>query len=144
MNHWSIYSTVDGIFTGVAIGCNTSEIVANIPDAHSCIIGDYDKFSQRVDLATGIVVDYQPPQPSENHAWDTATRRWLYIKTDADIALDARTRRDKLLTACDWMAARAIDGIPVPENWQAYRTALRNISEQASFPRSVAWPVAPA
>jgi hypothetical protein len=45
------------------------------------IEGQYDHLSQRVDLATGQVIDYQPPAPADTalatHRWDADTRRWV-------------------------------------------------------------------
>lgn len=43
---------------------------------HLPIEGDYDHLSQSVDLATGEVIDYQPPAPSADYEWNTITRRW--------------------------------------------------------------------
>lgn len=37
---------------------------------------NYDHLSQRIDIASGTAVDYQPPQPSVDHEWDAAKRRW--------------------------------------------------------------------
>ncbi len=144
MTEYHIYSMTDGVFTGCSISCSQSHLDVNVPDGHSCLPGAIDYLSQRVDLATGLVIDYQPPQPSINHVWDAAKKRWLYVQTDADIAFDVRAQRDRMLATCDWLTARALDGIPVPDTWQQYRTALRNISAQAGFPRSVDWPIAPA
>ncbi len=143
MTEYHIYSMSDGLFTGSSISCSQSHLDANVPDGCSCLPGAIDYLSQRVDLATGLVIDYQPPQPSINHVWNTEKKRWLYVPTDADIAGEVRARRDRMLDACDWIASRASDGIPAPESWQQYRTDLRNISAQAGFPRSITWPVAP-
>jgi hypothetical protein len=46
------------------------------PADHVPIEGVFDYQSQRVDLATGAVVDYQPPQPSPDHEWNASTKRW--------------------------------------------------------------------
>lgn len=143
MNTYSIYSTENGAFQGKSIFCNSSDLICNVQDGFSFVIGIYDRLSQRVDLATGLVIDYQPPQPSINHAWDSETKRWLYVKTDADIAAEVRAHRDKLMTACDWLTVRAMDGIPIPQDWQDYRSALRDITQQAGFPRSINWPESP-
>lgn len=39
--------------------------------------GYYDHLSARVDVATGKVVDYQPPQPDTDHEWNPTTKRWV-------------------------------------------------------------------
>ena len=52
-----------------------------------------------------------------------------------------RTERDRLLTASDWTQ---IADAPVDQAaWAAYRQALRDIPQQAGFPRDVAWPQKP-
>jgi hypothetical protein len=59
-------------------------------------------------------------------------------------AKEARAKRDRLLTKSDWVTIRATDtGDPVPTEWQTYRQALRDITEQTGFPREVTWPTEP-
>lgn len=69
-------------------------VIDNTPQDHVAIKGHYDPLSQRVDVATGQVVDYQPPQPSPDHAWDETTRRW---NLNADVQRKADARRAALL-----------------------------------------------
>lgn len=92
MNSYSIYFLESGIFTGGIVSCDPERLLANVPDACSCILGVYDHLSQRVDLETGAVIDYQPPQPSENHAWNAETRRWEYVPPRAEIELQVWER----------------------------------------------------
>jgi len=59
-------------------------------------------------------------------------------------AKEARAKRDRLLTESDWVTIRATDtGNPVPADWQTYRQALRDITEQTGFPENIEWPVKP-
>ena len=59
-------------------------------------------------------------------------------------AKEARGERDRLLTESDWVTIRATDtGNPVPTEWQTYRQALRDITEQTGFPESIEWPEKP-
>jgi hypothetical protein len=61
---------------------------ANIPPNHVAHDGSVsDHLSQRFDIASGSVVDYQPPQPSPDHEWDARSRRW-------SLGHAARTRLD--------------------------------------------------
>lgn len=39
--------------------------------------GHHDHLSRKVDPATGEVADHQPPQPSAEHDWDGAIKRWV-------------------------------------------------------------------
>ena len=66
---------------------------------------------------------------------------------DADTSSEAanvRSRRDKLLAACDWMAIKALEtSVPMSADWTQYRQDLRDISSQVGFPWQVKWPVDP-
>lgn len=54
-----------------------------------------------------------------------------------------RSKRDFLLSQCDW--THMISDMPVPqkEEWAAYRQALRDITKQEGFPEDVIWPEEP-
>lgn len=55
-----------------------------------------------------------------------------------------RRRRDGYLQACDWVTGRAYElKEEVPLVWIEYRTALRNLPETITDPRSVIWPTPP-
>lgn len=59
-------------------------------------------------------------------------------------AADLRLHRDALLTGCDWtQAADSPLDATTKAAWATYRTALRNVPQQAGFPASVTWPTAP-
>jgi Phage tail assembly chaperone protein len=65
-----------------------------------------------------------------------------------------RSQRDALVAQSDWVVQRhreqSDSGITTSltaaqyASWLAYRQALRDISKQAGFPASVAWPAQPA
>ncbi|MCM1224019.1 MAG: phage tail assembly chaperone [Lachnospiraceae bacterium] len=56
-----------------------------------------------------------------------------------------RAERDRRLTETDLIIIRCAEaGEPVPEEWKAYRQALRDIPEQPEFPDAVNWPEKPA
>ena len=54
---------------------------------------------------------------------------------------EVRQARDKLLAMSDW--TQAPDSPVDQAAWAAYRQALRDIPQQAGFPRDVAWPEKP-
>jgi len=59
-------------------------------------------------------------------------------------AKEARAKRDRLLTESDWVTIRATDtGTAVPTEWQTYRQALRDVTEQTGFPEEIEWPEKP-
>ena len=81
MRHFHYFDTATGVIHPDAIAINSSVGVeeaaaANCPPGHKVIEGHFDRLSQRVDVATGEVVDYQPPPPSPDHEWEPVSKRW--------------------------------------------------------------------
>lgn len=92
MNTFSIYSLADGIFTGQTYESSPVGILDMLqlfPD-HGFIVGVYDALSERVDLETGEVVAYVPPQPGPRYVWDSETKRWVYVPGDAEALYHAQ------------------------------------------------------
>lgn len=59
----------------------------------------------------------------------------------AAVAETMRQRRNGLLSETDWVVTAAYEqGSPVPQVWQEYRQALRDIPDQAGFPFDIQWP----
>jgi hypothetical protein len=62
----------------------------------------------------------------------------------ANLPTEVRRMRDRLLLESDWTD---LPHAPLSEGkrtaWQAYRQALRDVTEQAGFPEDVVWPVKP-
>ena len=57
------------------------------------------------------------------------------------LASEARTERNRLLAATDWVVLRAKElGQPVPLDVYTYRGDLRQLPEQAGFPATITWP----
>jgi hypothetical protein len=77
-----LYDASTGHFTGQTFHTNDADPLAaaafaasNTPEGHAMYEGAVvDHQAQRIE--TGELVDYQPPQPSQDHQWDDATRRW--------------------------------------------------------------------
>ena len=61
---------------------------------------------------------------------------------DADQIDAVLTRRSFLLKDSDWTQLPDVP-IPTKDEWAEYRQALRDITEQDSYPWEVVWPVAP-
>lgn len=140
------YRLDTGQFTGgVYIG---SDLDANTPPGCGATVGVADWQAQRVDLATGAVVDWQPPAPADDAiqtwAWDEASRRWLASPTPLAVAGHVRADRDQRLAATDWVVLRTIEtGAPPSAAWAAYRQALRDVPAQPGFPHTITWPEEP-
>lgn len=66
------------------------------------------------------------------------------LKTDAEYAAEAREKRNQLIAETDYLA---MPDYPLDAEKKgavlAYRQALRDIPEQAGFPRQIDWPVKP-
>ena len=66
------------------------------------------------------------------------------LKTDAEYASEAREKRNGLIAETDFMA---MPDYPLDDEKKAavlaYRQALRDVPEQAGFPRQIDWPVKP-
>lgn len=64
--------------------------------------------------------------------------------TADELAVQYRSERDRLLAESDWVVIKAAEvGEAVPEDWRAYRQALRNVPAQDGFPQSIVWPSQP-
>lgn len=57
------------------------------------------------------------------------------------LATQIRAERDAKLAACDW--TQAADAPVNQAIWATYRQALRDITDQETFPESVIWPEEP-
>jgi hypothetical protein len=146
---WSFYNASTGALAQGTLTCSTAQVAANTPEGWTAIEGRFDHLGQRVNLATGQVVDYQPPAPANDAlrtwAWDADTRRWVASRTELAVANAARAERDARLAACDWVTVRALElGDEIPADWLTYRQALRDVPDQPGFPASVEWPAPPA
>lgn len=74
---YTVYRKDSGLFTGRTLLASSDKILAlNLAEGEGAIEGVFDHLSQRVDTASGKVVDYQSPQPSTDHEWDAGTKRW--------------------------------------------------------------------
>jgi hypothetical protein len=131
MTVYSIYRADTGYFTGALITCSGAHLSANVPEGCSCLLGTYDHLSQRVDLETGAVIYYQPPQPSEQHEWNDDLRRWVYVPTALETCLanrrDAYPPLQDLADALYWQA-QGNDG-PM----QAYLARCKDV--KTKFPK---------
>lgn len=126
---FSYYSLTTGEFSPRSFSGSEAAAIAHAPDGHGVKPGSFDRSTHRVDLVTGSVIEQAQP---------------LQVPTEVQATFE-RAKRDRLLAACDWRAARAFElGEPMPEAWRAYRQALRDLPDQPGFPLSVSWPDLPA
>lgn len=108
----------------------------------------------RVTLVEAPIVDYTKnvvsgPFEKINGVW---TQTWDVVEATPDEInqriLDKekaiRAERDLLLQESDWVVVKSSEkGLDIPVEWQTYRQALRDITDQTGFPYSVVWPTKP-
>lgn len=86
-----------------------------------------------------------PPKPSEYHVFNYATKQWVDPRTPETQWPIVRTERNKKLQASDWTdtaSAPARLGQELYGQWQTYRQALRDVTNQPD-PFNIVWPTAP-
>lgn len=97
---WHFFDPATGLFSGASYVGVDSDLPAQLAlrpglAAHE---GAVDHLSQRRDLASGQLVDWQPPAPADTdlatHAWDAATRRWIATPTLQALRREAHDRID--------------------------------------------------
>lgn len=72
------------------------------------------------------------------------SRRNVISRPDEELAGVIRSQRTALLQGTDWIVTKAAEsGEAVPQEWAAYRQALRDVPAQEGFPKSVTWPEKP-
>lgn len=144
---WSFYDLATGKVADLVITSDAAAAELNAPTGHAPIAGPLDPLSQRVDVATGAVVDWQPPAPpddaSQTWAWDAEARRWVSRPTIAAQRAAAweliKAERGRRLSSTFSCAGRVyqIDRDNVPG---AALDALR--AQLASEPWSIDWTLA--
>ena len=101
---------------------------------------DYDSRTHRLVTQAPALVD---------NVWTVS--RIAVAKDQAQIdnetvqaAANVRTKRDRLLASCDWMAIKAFEaGSTLSAEWATYRQALRDVTAQEGFPLDVTYPTKP-
>jgi hypothetical protein len=109
-------------------------------------------------LASYDVYPYTRPTPSEYDtlAWRLIDDEFVNVngawmlpyKLEAlpleQAQQNIRSRRDSLLADTDWLVIKAYERSEnIPAEWELYRQALRDITEQTGFPYEVQWPTKP-
>lgn len=105
----SFYHRETGIFNGRHLMVSDPAMIPlNTPADHIAIEGDhYDPLTQRVDIATGKVIDHLPPQPSADHEWSAISRRWQ-LRPEVTARQQARTQALARITQLELKALRAL------------------------------------
>tara|TARA_R110000868_G_scaffold89889_2_gene249905 strand:+ start:731 stop:1192 length:462 start_codon:yes stop_codon:yes gene_type:complete len=144
------------IATGEIDCCGTTEtdiLPFDVPNGYATMQG-YGS-NQTNYVANNAIQDYTIEQqvtkankPTYKCVWSNTTFTWNDTRTPEEQNSAAESQviatRDMLLDESDWIVVRAVDqGTPIPTDWQTYRQALRDITNQSGYPTNVVWPVAP-
>lgn len=102
---WHVYDLSTGLFTGASIGADgefsdavPDWIVEQLPDGHHAITGVERSDAQKVDLATGQIIDHVPDQPSADHEWCEQTRKWVLKPETAKATANNRLALESIAT----------------------------------------------
>ena len=147
---WHFYTLSDGLLLGREFSGPEYTLGPNIPAECGAVEGRYDHLCQRVDVATGEVIDYQPPAPADDasvtHAWDTQPKRWLKVPTLFALKVIKWSAMKAAAQAADQanivIATRELqaDSDSRAALFQKYQIALIEIAEGGTF--SVDWTLA--
>ena len=112
MKRVAFYHKDTGLLAHVVLVASDDKVVeANTPADHAALeLKDgltADPLSQMVDVATGKMVDYQPPQPSADHEWDAAVKRWQ-LKPEVATARAGHRLALRTISQLEAAQARAI------------------------------------
>lgn len=144
MKTWSFYDPSTGRFVKRTWSGPLTDLDANTPSGCAVIDGKYDDLSQRVDLKTGEVVDYQPPQPSSEHEWQenvaNGRPRWVLNAEAIDAKIKDAAARDAL-KALDEKRVRALSELyenpdALMDDGSRVDAYLRSLNEQAATERA--------
>ncbi len=112
---WHFYRLADGILLGRSVTLDDDDqalLQANIPADCGAVAEVDDWQAQRVDLATGYLIDWQPPAPADTDLqawrWDDAARRWLAVPTLAALKATRVARLQQAIEAQEAAQARPV------------------------------------
>lgn len=135
---YTIYNQTTGQISKVV---QTNEIELQLQEDESYIEGSYDDVTYYIEDNEPVEISAKPSPYAE---FDYATKEW--VLNSALAIADVAQKRQKLLIASDWtdtLSAKTRLGDALYNQWQTYRQALRDITDQAGYPLNVVWPAAP-
>lgn len=111
-------------------------IAQNVPDGFGFVAGRHDRQSQRVDLSTGEVIDFQPAQPSNDHEWNAETKRWQ-LKPEVIERNQRHAEAQAQLEALDPKETRALSDLAANPDDQSAKERLADIRAQKDAQRQL-------
>ena len=135
---YTIYNQTTGQISKVV---QTNEIELQLQEDESYIEGSYDDVTYYIEDNEPVEISAKPSPYAE---FDYTTKDW--VLNSALAIADITQKRRKLLVASDWtdtLSAKTRLGDDLYNQWQTYRQALRDITDQDGYPLNVVWPTAP-
>lgn len=140
MNKYTFYNRETGV-VDYSVEC-TEELLASIISSQpnsNYIEGEYLKEFYYFENDIPIKI---PPFPGDSYIFNYITKQWeVDVKLATNKVLNIRSQ---LLQESDWTdTVSAQTRLTNWEDWQIYRQALRDITNQPEFPLNIIWPVMP-
>jgi hypothetical protein len=135
---YTVY-TPNGQITKV-VGCNN--IQEQLAPNESYIEGDYPDSQYYIESGSPVSM---PPQPNEYCIFDYETKQWFDPRTPETQWPIVRAERNRRLQSSDWTDTASAPtrlGQELYDQWQTYRQALRDITNQPD-PFNIVWPTPP-
>ena len=92
-------------------------------------------------------VDYDPMTQTKSEGdFSQVDGQWVLSMVAENLPLEQaerriRSKRDDDLQKTDWIVIKSYErGENIPAEWELYRQALRDVTDQSGFPYSVTWP----
>jgi hypothetical protein len=126
---YSLCDVATGFFTGRRLMMSEDAAKANTPPGQIRIEGAHDPLSRRFDVATGDVVDYQPPPPSRDHEWDATIKRWKLTAVAAK-KIEDRSAALAEIARLEASQQRALREIALGDETGAARQRLTAIEDE--------------
>jgi hypothetical protein len=136
MRQWHFYDAQTGLFSGRKMTCSERTLAANTPEGITAIAGNFDPMSQRVDLETGEVIDYQPPAPDDDHVWSHEVKRWQ-LKPEVRERRRNRAQARARIRELEESQHRPQRELAIDPDNEAARERLRNIEAEIEVHRAV-------
>jgi len=113
----TIYETATGIISRTVVA-DADSVILQVGASESYIEGDYS--SNKYTIVNGVAVENDSP-------------------VEDTTAVFVRNTRDLLLAKTDWTQLPDVSE-ETKLKYQAYRQALRDITQQEGFPHTIDWP----
>lgn len=139
MNFFTIYNKDTGEINNSGVCSDVS--IQVVPEGFLMIELQSDPLTQYV---KNNLIKSIPPKPNFECSFDFTNEVWVPSFDEQSRAI--RAQRKMLLLQSDWtdtLSAKNRLGQELYDQWQTYRQALRDITDQPGYPFNIVWPTPP-